>query len=134
MIVAMCCTKNWYKYLPTVLYSLFKNNKVDKLYLFTEDDNVPNVSNKAIRFINTNKIKEYIHWKSPNYNTRYTRMTLIRCYLSKLLEESKVLYIDTDTIIDGNLNKLWDTNLDNYAVAGVKEPRRMGQTFKIKRL
>lgn len=132
MIIAMCCTRNWYKYLPTVIYSLFKNNNVQKLYLFTEDDSVKDIWSNKIRFINTNKIKKYISWRSPNYNTRYTRMTLIRCYLSKLLEESKVLYIDTDTIIDGNLDKLWNTNLDKYAVAGVKEKGDWDRHLKLK--
>lgn len=132
MIIAMCCTRNWYKYLPTVIYSLFKNNNVQKLYLFIEDDSVENIWSNKIRFINTNKIKEYISWRSPNYYTRYTRMTLIRCYLSKLLEESKVLYIDTDTIIDGNLDKLWNINLDKYAVAGVKEKGDWDRHLKLK--
>lgn len=132
MIIAMCCTKNWYQYLPTVLYSIFKNNKVEKLYLFIEDDIVENIFNNKIQFINTNKIKEYIDWKSPNYNTRYTRMTLTRCYLSKLLHESKVLYIDTDTIIDGNLDKLWNTDLEKYAVAGVKENGNWDIHLKLK--
>ena len=44
MIVAMCCTRNWYVYLATDLYALLKHNKVKKIYLFIEDDAIPYIT------------------------------------------------------------------------------------------
>ena len=49
----MCCTRNWYIYLATEVYALFKHNNVKKLYLFIEDDNIPYLLDKRIEFINT---------------------------------------------------------------------------------
>lgn len=40
MIVAICSTRNWYFYLATELYALFKHNEVAKVYLFIEDDEI----------------------------------------------------------------------------------------------
>ena len=121
MKIAMCCTRNWYIYLVTELYVLLKNNKVDKVYLFIEDDKIPYLKDKRIEFINVNNLSEYISKDSPNYNTKYTRMTLVRCYFSKVLKEDKLLYIDADAIVVDNLKELWNIDLKNYALAGVKE-------------
>ena len=41
MKVVMCCTRNWYFYLAVSLHALFKHNKVDKVYLFIEDNDIP---------------------------------------------------------------------------------------------
>lgn len=121
MIIAMCCTRNWYFYLLTNLYALFKHNKVEKVYLFIEDDEIPYLRDERIEFININKTKRYVKKISPNYNTRYSKMSYIRCYFSKLLKESKILYIDADAIVVDDIQDLWDIDLKNYALAGIKE-------------
>ena len=121
MKIVMCCTRNWYRYLETELYALNKYNKVDKIYLFVEDDNIDFLQDKNIEFINIDKQKEYIKQTSPNYNTQYSKMSYIRCYFSKILKEDKILYIDADAIVVDNIKDLWDTNIKDYAVAGIKE-------------
>ena len=121
MIVAICCTRNWYIYLLTELYALFKNNTVEKVYLFIEDDEINYLKDSRIEFINVNKIPKYIKETSPNYNTKYSKMSYIRCYFSKILNDDKVLYIDADAIVVDNIKKLWDIDLKDNALAGVKE-------------
>jgi len=122
MIVAMCCTKNWYMYLATDLYALLKHNKVKKIYLFIEDDAIPYITDKRVEFININKIPEYIMQRSPNYKTQYTRMAFVRCYFSKILKEDKIFYIDVDALVVDNLDDLWNMSLDGKLLIGVKEP------------
>ena len=121
MIIAICCTRNWYIYLATELYALFKHNNIKKVYLFIEDDEIFYLKDKRIEFINVNKLKEYITKESPNYNTKYSKMSYIRCYFSKILNENKILYIDADAIVVDDIKELWNINLNNYALAGVKE-------------
>lgn len=121
MILAMCCTRNWYIYLATELYALFKYNKVKKVYLFIEDDEISYLKDKRIEFININKTQEYIKKESPNYNTKYSKMSYIRCYFSKILNEDKILYIDADAIVVDDIKELWNIDLKNNALAGIKE-------------
>lgn len=122
MIVAMCCTRNWYIYLATELYALFKNNKVKKVYLFIEDDNIPYITDKRAEFININCLPEYITKDSPNYNTTYTKMSYLRCYFSKILKDNKILYIDADAIVVDNIEELWNMDLGDDVLIGIKEP------------
>ena len=121
MIIAICSTRNWYIYLATELYALFKHNEVAKVYLFIEDDEISYLKDSRIKFINVNKLDKYITEYSPNYNTKYTRMTLVRCYFSKIINEEKILYIDADAIVVDNIKELWNIDIKNKAVAGVKE-------------
>ena len=119
MKIAICCTKNWYVYLKTEIYALFKHNNVDKLYLFIEDDEIPYLKDARIEYINVNNIPEYITSNSPNYNTKYTKMSYIRCCFSKILKEPKIIYIDADAIVVDNIEELWDLDVDT--IAGIKE-------------
>ena len=122
MIVVQCYTRSWYMYAFTNLYALFKNNDVEKVYLFIEDNEIPNLKDDRIVFINLNKIPRYVKCYSPNYNTKYTLMTMVRCYFSKVLNEDKILYLDADCIVDGNIQELWDMDLEGNVVTGTKEP------------
>ena len=119
MKICICCTRNWYIHLATELYALFKHNNVKKVYLFIEDDEIPYLKDNRIEFINVNKLPEYITKESPNYNTKYSKLSYLRCYFSKVLKEDKILYLDADTLVVDNIEKLWDIDLD--ILAGVHE-------------
>lgn len=132
MIIAICSTRNWYFYVATELYALFKHNVVEKVYLFIEDDNIPYLKDNRIQFINVNKTDKYIKEYSPNYKTKYSQMSYIRCYFSKILNEEKILYIDADAIVVDNIKKLWDIELNDKALAGVHEGGEWSKHLGIK--
>ena len=121
MIICMCCTRNWYIYLATEIYALFKHNKVKKLYLFIEDDEIPYLKDERINFINVNDLPEYIAKESPNYNTQYSKLSYLRCYFSKVLKEDKILYLDADAIVVDNIEDLWNVDLKDNVLAGIHE-------------
>ena len=122
MKIAFCCTKNWYIHLYTIIYALFKYNKVEKIYLFIEDDEISYLKNDKIEFINVNKIPKIIKETSPNYNTHYSKMSYVRCYFTKILKDDKILYLDVDTLVVDNIQELWELNLKDNTIAGVHEP------------
>lgn len=122
MIIAICSTRSWYFYVAVELYALFKHNNVKKVYLFIEDDDIPFINDKRVQFININSTEEYITPQSPNYKTRYTKMSFIRCYFSKVLKDDKILYIDADAIVVDDIKELWNIDLQDNVLAGVHEP------------
>jgi len=122
MIVAMCCTRNWYIYLLTSVYALLKHNDVKKIYLFIEDDTIPYLTDKRITYINVNGIPEYITPNSPNYKTKYTKLSYTRCYFSKLIKCDKILYVDVDALVIDDIKELWNMDFENKVLIGTKEP------------
>lgn len=66
--------------------------------------------------------------KSPNNESRYTAYTLLRLLLDKIPNiPDKLLYLDTDTLFSGNALELYNTNITNHELAGVKD--RYGRIF-----
>ena len=122
MIICLCATRNWYIHLATELYAIFKHNKVKKVYLFIEDDNIPYLTDKRIKFINVNNLPEYITSSSPNYNTKYTKASYLRCYFSKVLKEDKILYLDADTLVVDKIEDLWNIDMEDNVLVGIHEP------------
>lgn len=132
MIVAMCCNENWYQYLVVNIYSLLKNTKnVEKIYLLIETENVEDVKylseikekfNIKIELINFNDIMDkYIKKDCPNTNTIFSNFCFGRLMLADVIKEDKVLYLDTDTIVRKDISNLWNYDINNYYVAGVKD-------------
>lgn len=121
IVCCFCCTRDWYIHLYTIIYALLKHNKVDKIYLFIEDDEISYLNDKKIEFINVNNLHEYITSNSPNYNTKYTKLSYLRCFFSKILNEDKILYLDVDTLVVDNIHELWNLDLKDNVIAGVHE-------------
>ena len=130
--VAFCCNKNFYKYLAININSLLNyNSNIDKIYLILEDDTIENIpyldkviNNYTINYevINFNNVKDnYLSKKSPNLNTVYSNFCFAKLLLSDLTKEDKIIYIDTDTIVKGDLSLLWYLELDEYYALGVKD-------------
>ena len=115
-VIALACTKNYYKYLWTWLYAYTRKNNYRKIYLFIEDDelNLPFIN---IKYINMNKIP--FNPNGVNYNTGYTIASLVRLYLTDFIKEDTVLWLDMDLIVKENLDDLWKIDLSNYYCAGV---------------
>ena len=132
MILALSCTENWYYYLVVNLYSLLKNNKkVKKIYLLLETDKAKEVKylkdlqkKYKVQFvvININEYQNnYISKTCPNVGTVYTNMCFSRLMLPDFVKEDKVLYIDTDAVVIRDISYVWDVDISNDYLIGVKD-------------
>ena len=119
MVVAMCCTETWYSHLIVGLYSLLENTKsIKKIYLLLETDNVYDVPyldylikkyNVEFKLIKVNKlIEKKLKRNCPNKNSYFTDFTFGKLLLSDIVEESKVLYLDTDAIAVKDISDIWN--------------------------
>jgi len=109
--------------------SLLVNSDVDKVYLLIEDDEFPFELDNTVEVINISKIvPQMFRPDSPNYNSRWTYIGLIRAALPKVFPQyDRLLSIDCDTVVLQDISELWDLDLDDYYLAGVKEPILSGQ-------
>ena len=45
----------------------------------------------------------------------------MRCFLTKMIDEDKILWLDVDTIVHDSLDELWNMDMTNLAIAGWRE-------------
>lgn len=84
-----------------------------------------------VKTINVSK-QTYFPPDGENYKTRWTYMSLMRCALTKILPRNKkVLWLDCDTIVNGDISELFETDLTGMYYAGVREPEKCnnGRTY-----
>ena len=125
------------KFVPQVgaaITSLLENNKdVDKItvYLFSmgiTNNNKKELTklckkyNRDISIIEIDDLKKYFDFEFDTNG--WNPIVLSRLLLDKLLpkELDRVLYLDGDTIVRGSLLELWNTDMDDYAIAASIEP------------
>ena len=119
--VSYCMTRNIYPMVFPSMKSLLANNDIDTIYLITEDDDIGFWLPDKVKIINVSG-QQYIKKTSPNYYTNFTWMVMIRLALPFILpEEERVLSLDLDTIIQSNIEELWDLQMDDKYVAGAIE-------------
>jgi len=59
---------------------------------------------------------------SVNMRTQFTPYSMLRLFADKLeILPDKIIYLDVDTIINDDISKLFDINVEDYELAGVKD-------------
>lgn len=122
--------RNYIKPMSVMLISLLENNKEYKINfnIFQDDFNNEDKENILKRFneyknldINYIDITNDLFKGLPTLE-HISLSTYYRILAPKLLEKyDKLLYLDSDLVVDGNISELWETNIEDYAVAAVRE-------------
>ena len=59
---------------------------------------------------------------SKNLGTHFTPYTMLRLLADEVKEiPDKVIYLDTDTVINSDINQLWNVDVESYELACVKD-------------
>ena len=75
-----------------------------------------------ITLINTRELFLTELGNSKNLKTHFTPYTMLRLLADKIEElPDKVLYLDTDTVVNNDITELFDINIDDYELACVKD-------------
>lgn len=69
------------------------------------------------KIIDVKLVDEHIEWESGV--SHINKMGYARYFIPKYIKESKVLYVDSDIIINANLSHVFNFNLDNMYMAAV---------------
>ena len=77
-------------------------------------------SNVILLDITEMYLKEFEN--SPSNNNFYTPYTFLRLFADQIESlPDKILYLDTDVVANGNIKELFDTNIEEYEIAGVRD-------------
>lgn len=131
--IALTIDTKFTRYCAVTIASILKNNPPKDIALHIVAQNLPHKDSSFLRQIAeksgasiffydipTEKTKDYkVRWKQK----RLSAVVFYRCLLASTLPASisRVLYLDCDTLVLGNLKELWNTNMDEVAVAGVQD-------------
>lgn len=120
MNIVYSSSRALYPYLNASIKSLVEHNKVDKLYILAQDDEVPVDAPHEVINISEQK---YFQEGGPNRgpNNYFTIMSMIRCTIPELIDEDKVICLDVDTVICDSLLPLWEIPLEGKWLAWCPE-------------
>lgn len=124
---------NYVKYCAVTLVSIFENNIESKFNVHIVATGLSDYDEDAIR----NLVEQYnskVSFYTPNkellkdfairkFSKRISMATYYRCILADLLptDIKKIIYLDCDIVVLGNILPLWNTPLENIGVAAVED-------------
>ena len=114
-------TRNLYPHMVTAAKSILKNSAVDRVYFLIEDDVFLYELPEEIECINVGGQKIF-NLYGPNAQSNWTYMVLMRAALSKIFPEiDRILSLDVDTLVVGDISELWDMDLGDCLLAMAQE-------------
>ena len=118
--------ENYSKLVMTSMVSLIENNKeFDKINVYVISNGISPQSkeltvslaegtNAEVIFIDFAEIEDKIYTDG-----NYSVSSYARLFLTQIIDEDYVIYMDCDSIVTGSLMPLVEDDFDNYAVGGV---------------
>ena len=117
----MCATRNLYPDLGPPIKALLVNSDVEKIYLLLEDDDPGVYLPPECEVINIAGMAA--QWRgSPNAACGWTYIVLIRSQFHRLFPDlDRILSLDLDAFALSDISHLWDLDMSDKLVAGVRE-------------
>ena len=124
---AFCFDNKYAPYATVATYSLIKNSKIPlKIYwvTFSEDIECANAHLKYLKKFSHEIVildagNHFQGWKESGH---ITKATYLRLLLPTLINESKLIYLDCDTLILSDLNNLFKIEMKEFPIGGVLDP------------
>lgn len=131
--VCLACDDNYAKYAGVVIASVLYNAASnDELFFYILDGGISDTNKSKILKLKDNKNCEinfvkineadFEDYKSIKTHDYITVAAYYRLKLPSLLSNiHRVIYFDCDVVVNSSLKDLFFTNMDNYAIAGVRD-------------
>ena len=117
MNVVYCVTANYIEKIKPSIKSLRYFNPKAKIYLVTEADSCDIEDVEVIDI----RGQQWFNPSDVNYNNPYTYIGLLKVCYAELLPCDKVIHLDADTIVNGSLKEMYDTDLKGKWFGMVEE-------------
>ena len=132
-IIALSVDYDWIDKAETTLKSIYARNQDIKTYIINPD--IPHEwfmnINRYLKELNSEVIDLKIDLSRfkdmPNPENRISKMVYGKFLIPELIKEYKVLYLDSDVIVDQNLDQLFETNIEDRPLYTVVDYFNPGQ-------
>ncbi|WP_321537695.1 glycosyltransferase family 8 protein [Streptococcus suis] len=126
--IVLATDKNYLEKVLVTIKSISVYNRDVDFYLLHQGD-VPiewirSVDNHLSRLGSSLK-NAYVSDTSINsFRTYLTSSTWLRLFTAEIVKEDRAIYLDSDLVVNGSLDSLFEMNLGDAYVAAVKDPNR----------
>ena len=111
------------------IFSLLKNHpgQAFKIYLVLSETNPPWILPimEMVRKMGSEVFLKTVNleiFSKLKFNLQFTPATYFRIMAAELFQESKVLYLDSDTVVHASLMEIWNIQLGDFPLAAVSDP------------
>lgn len=131
--IACNIDSNYLRHCAVTLVSLFENNPSETFFVHVITDKLSKDEQSTLVLL-CERYQSHIAFYPPGlellksfkikkFNKRITMATYYRCLLSDILpyDVHRVLYLDCDIVVRGNIRPLYDTLLEDVGVAAVED-------------
>ena len=130
--LVMTISDSFSEHLGALLASIRKNNKHQQIECYVVSDYLSLRNQQMIKNVVGSycsvifKIENDLRKLNFKVDKHANISNYFRIYLPSLLPSivSKVIYLDVDTLVLSDLGKLWETDIQNFAIAAVSSPNR----------
>lgn len=130
------------KYTSVVIASILKNSKSSFVFHIVNDGSISEKNKKKLDKLKKYgkfEIKYYPQNKALHHEQRSdTRsdipmVTNYRMMISSILSDiDKIIFMDADLILEGDIKELWEINIDDYYIACCDSPKSAFQDYQQK--
>jgi lipopolysaccharide biosynthesis glycosyltransferase len=130
MNLCFAFSPNWIAYVQQEMFSLFSTNQGNmKVYLLTdhlEEFHLHKCQRICdyfgirckFEYINMKDICDSFMFSDINTRSRFGKYAIYRLFITHVIPEDKVLYLDADTLVVGNISDFYNVELGEKLLAG----------------
>lgn len=127
--VVYACDNNYVEQTIISIVSMLEHTKnLGKIWIVSDGISTGNqnkikniilVHHVNIEFLDIDAVLQGVLIKDE---VHHPRTVYAKLFLEKIIKEDRLLYLDSDTVINDNLDYLWERNMEKELVAGVQMP------------
>lgn len=130
MNICLCFGPSWAQYIPIQLFALFTNNRVEQVFLLSESLNQHQINDCQIvcdefgvkMVLQDLKLYFAKNIRSMrNVDRRFTKYTLFRLAIPEVVKVDRLLYLDADTLVVGDVSEFYNMDLGDALMAGCED-------------
>ena len=131
--IVFCFDANYANCAAVATFSAFSNSTIPlKVYWLvpSSDVEVANLKKRSLSSLGVNifiKPVDSKHFQDWKQVLHITRGAYLRLLIPETVEEDKIIYLDSDVIVQTDLSPLYSIDLETFAIAGALETAADGQ-------
>ena len=123
--------KSYILQLFTVMHSILKNSKAKIHFIILSKDRIEEYTDELVEILSraygnftfeVRRVQEEAFANTQIYHKHLSLSSYFRLLIPELVKEyDKCIYLDSDILVQGDVQELFDTEIGNYYLAGVQD-------------